>query len=356
MRTLLALAVWGMAAAVGSAQDAPPVAAAELPPYVVIPDPRPWEDEAFRQAPLRYTVRGAAPSEARPSYRAEEAGLVRLEKGSALVFHSPGRAELAAEVVDLLERQHRLLAHYTEQPFMVLPVVVVGAEEDLPKPLPFWMDIDGVTCWKLITTERALPLKAEGNFWADVGQSWLYHGTIHECCHHGTCYDLNLMPQRWFCEGLSDYIGALGAVCYSGQQDKASAVQWIEPLEQIVQQQKTINILDGSVWWAREGGRLGGPLELAAYAASQYSFARLVADHGHGWIARVLKRVEVAGGADTEALIGMIEAETGEQNLRARLEAVSLEETLAYLRQGLPAQQAPAPEAGGAVGGPAGGL
>src|SRR5690606_23683839 len=60
-----------------------------LPPYVVVPDPRPWEADRFRATELRYTLRGAIPSEARPSYTAEEAGLTRLEKGSALVFHSP---------------------------------------------------------------------------------------------------------------------------------------------------------------------------------------------------------------------------------------------------------------------------
>src|SRR5690606_26352141 len=85
----IALGACFLAATGAPAQDAPPPAQArDLPPYVVLPDPRPWEDEASRQTPLRYTIRGAEPSEARPSYAAEEAGLVRLEKGSALVFHS----------------------------------------------------------------------------------------------------------------------------------------------------------------------------------------------------------------------------------------------------------------------------
>jgi hypothetical protein len=329
------------AAASGQDQPAAP-AQAELPPYVVIPEPRPWESEAFRATELRFTIRGAVPSEARPSLTDAEAGLTRLERGSALVFHSPGRAELGAQVVDLLERQHRLLAFYTEQPFAVLPVAVVGTEENLPKPFGFWADIDGVTCWKLATEERALPLTNEGNFWADVGRSWLYHGTLHECCHHGACFDLSLMAQRWFCEGLSDYLGALAAVCYSPERDKASVAQWIEPLEHILQERQTINILSEDVWWGAGGGRLGGPLELAAYAASQYSMARLVADHGYDWIARVLKRAEAAAPRDADAMLAMIEAETGEKNLRARLEAVPLSATLAYLKQGLPQIELPA--------------
>ncbi|MFG0285000.1 MAG: hypothetical protein ACF8R7_11305, partial [Phycisphaerales bacterium JB039] len=258
-----------------------------------------------------------------------------LQRGSALVYHSPGRAELASQVVDLLERQHRLLAYYTDQPFVVLPVVVVGAEEQLPRPFGFWVDIDRVTCWKLVTQETELPLRQEGNFWADVGRAWLYHGTLHECCHHGTCFQLGLMRYRWFCEGLSDYLGALAAVCYSGARDQAHVSQWIEPVEQTLAQRATIDVLADDVWWAPGGGRLGEPLELAAYAASQYCFARLVDAHGYGWIARVLKRAQETPPADHDALIAMVEAETGETALRAQLQAVSLRETLAYLRQGL---------------------
>lgn len=317
-------------------------AAVPVPPYVVIPEGRPWEAPAIGRTPLRYEIAKADPDAGRRSYTAGEAGLVRLERGSALVFHSPGRKKLAEQVAELVERQHRLLSWYTGgQPFQGLPIVVVGAEEQLPKPMGFWVVIDGNSCWKLITSETTLPLREDGNFWADAGRSWLYHGTIHECCHHGTCYKLGLMPHRWFCEGLSDYIGALAAVCYSGEGDKAHVSQWLEPVQDALKQRETIDILSPEVWWAPGGGRLEEPIELAAYGASLYSMARLIDEQGHEWIARTLKRIEAAPGPDQATLIAIIEEEAGVQDLEARLRAVPLRQTLQYLKQGMPPEGRP---------------
>src|SRR5690606_30699352 len=131
------------------------------PPYVVIPEGRPWEGEAFARIPLRYTVISAEPGVV--SYTSEEAGLVRLARGAVLRVHSPGRKELAEDVAELMERQHRLLSWYTGgQPFQVLPIVIVGAEESLPRPIGFWVAIDGHASWKLITPEKGLPLREKG--------------------------------------------------------------------------------------------------------------------------------------------------------------------------------------------------
>jgi hypothetical protein len=267
---------------------------------------------------------------------AEEAGLTRLQRGSVLLFHSPGRRAMATEIAGLVENQHRLLAWYTRQPFKVLPFVVVGADEELPVSFGFWVDVDNLTCWKLVTSETELPLTVEGYFWADVARSWLYHGTLHESCHHGTCYRLKLMPYRWFCEGLSDYLAALAAVCYAPDLDRAHVSDWIEPIEGVLGTHETIDVLSNAVWFAEGGGRLDGPVETAAYGAAQYSIARLVAEHGYGWIAPALERLEASPAQNADALLAILEAETGAGDLRSRLESVPMSQVLAYLKQGIP--------------------
>ncbi len=301
-----------------------------LPPYAVVPAERPWE---AAQAEVQSKLPPAEQGSTWPSFTSAEAGLIRLGQGPAVVFHSPGRAALAAEVAALLEKQLRLLAHVTAQPVRVLPVVVVGAEESLPRSFGFWVDIDGATCWVLHTSERSLPLREQGHFWADVGRAWLYHETLHECCHHGVCYELRLMPHRWFCEGLSDYLGALAALCYAPDGDTAHASQWIEPLRNTMSAMETIDILAPESWWAPDGSR--AEHETAAYAAAQYSMARLVHEHGDAWIARVFSRLAAQPGPDAAELIRIVEEESGARALEERLRAVPLAETLEYLQQGV---------------------
>ncbi|HVS18555.1 MAG TPA: hypothetical protein VMT18_08140 [Planctomycetota bacterium] len=260
-----------------------------------------------------------------------------MERGSVLLFHSPGRVRLAEQVAELFARQHRLLNWVTGQGFRSFPVVLVGSEEVSPVlELPFWVDVDGTSGWRLITAETELPLRAQGWFLADAARSWLYHGTLHESCHHGTCFDLKLMPQRWFCEGLSDYIAAMSAMCYSDELDVAHVGPWITELEALESLPETLDVLSAEIWWAPGGGRRQDGIETAAYAASQYSIARLVAEHGHAWIARSLARFEEQAPVDADALLRVIEKESGSRNLRERLQTVPMAQVLAYLEQGRP--------------------
>lgn len=339
---LLQVLTVSMVTALGSgafAQERARGGAAEvaLPPYVVVPKARPWESAAFTRKRLEFRFAQAAPDSGRVAVDSAERGLVRLERGSVLLFHSPGRAQLAEQVAELFDRQHRLLAWTTGQGFQSLPVVIVGADEISPAfEMPFWVDVDGFSAWRMVTGETELPLKAKGWFMADVARSWLYHGTLHECCHHGTCHELGLMAQRWFCEGLSDYIAATAAVCYSGEMDAAHVGEWLAKLEALEDLPETIDVLSDEVWWSPEGGRRQDDVETAAYAAAQYSIARLVAEHGHGWIAKSLARFAKRPPADADALLAVLEKESGARDLRERLRAVPMDQVLAYLRQGRP--------------------
>jgi hypothetical protein len=306
-----------------------------LPPYVVIPEDRPWESAAFAKRRLEFRFSKAGADSQRVAIDAAQRGLIRHERGSVLLFHSPGRARLAEQVAELFARQHRLLAWMTGQGFSSIPVVIIGSDESSPAfEMPFWVDVDGYGAWRLITGETELPLKAKGGFLADVARSWLYHGTLHECCHHGTCFDLRLMPYRWFCEGLSDYVAATAAVCYSGELDAAHVGEWLTKLEALEELPETIDVLSGDVWWAPGGGRRQDDIETAAYAASQYSIARLVAEHGHGWIAKSLARFEKRSPSDADELLRVLQEESGAKGLRERLQAVPMDQVLAYLRLG----------------------
>jgi hypothetical protein len=324
-----------------------PAPAATIP-YVVIPAGRPWESTEFAREALRFRIpTGGEPPAGAKSLTAKEAGLTRLERGSVLLFHSPGRAQLAAQVADLVERQHRLLAYITRQEFQVLPIAVVGAGEELPQPFGFWVQLDGTTCWTLRTLETELPLRSSKGFWAKVGKSWLYHGTLHECCHHGTCFALGLKPYRWFCEGLSDYVAAIAAVCYSGEGDAAHVREWIEAIEPQVAERESIDLLDDGVWFAPGGGRANNALETAAYGASLYSVARLVHEHGFDWIPKLLADVAQDPATSHASLVAKIERHSGARKLEPRLRAVPLAEVLAYLRGGLEARPPVEPPAPG---------
>ena len=276
--TLAALALaLGAAAGERTPQDPPP---AGLPPYVVIPENRPWESAAFSKRRVRFEFAEAAANSERPKLKSVDLGLARMERGSVLLFHSPGRAQLAEQVAELFAHQHRLLAWVTGQGFRSFPVVIVGNDEQLPAvELPFWVDVDGTSAWKLITGETELPLRAKGWFWADVARSWLYHGTLHESCHHGTCFELKLMSRRWFCEGLSDYIAATAAVCYSGERDVAHVGDWITKLEALEGLPETIDVLSEQVWWAPGGTSMASISIRLSWRWRQQRRRMLTSDH-----------------------------------------------------------------------------